>query len=38
MTIADDWGRFVTALVIISTTWAIVATLDIIRRWRGRGK
>lgn len=38
MTIADDGGRFVIALVVISTTWAIVVALNIIRQWRGRGK
>ena len=38
MTLADDLNRFVTALVIINTTWAIVATFAIIRRWRGRGE
>lgn len=37
MTIADDWGRFVVALIIISSTWAVVALVDIIRRWRRRG-
>lgn len=36
MTIADDWGLFVLALIIISSTWAVVAILEIIRRWRGR--
>ena len=36
MTIADDWGRFVIALIIISSTWAVVAILEIIRRWRRR--